>query len=98
MSAALSPVLTTVTTSLSTAMSPTLLPMILGMAAIAFWAGVFMVTSRANGDNGNVWRGIQDQVSKVISSSMLAMFILLVTSIIYFLQDQTKHLHRWIIL
>jgi hypothetical protein len=67
--------------------------MILGVVAIASWAGVFMVTSRANGDNGNVWRGIQDQVGKVIGSSMLAMFILLVTSIIYFLQDQTKSIY-----
>ena len=82
-----------VTASLSTAMSSPILPMILGVVAIALWFGVFTVTSRANGDNGNVWRGIQGQVAKVISSSMLAMFILLVTSIIYFLQDQTKSIY-----
>ena len=83
----------TVAASLSTAVSSPLLPMFLGVVAIALWFGVFMVTSRANGDNGNVWRGIQAQVAKVISSSMLAMFILLVTSIIYFLQDQTKSIY-----
>ena len=82
-----------VAASLSTAVSSPLLPMFLGVVAIALWFGVFMVTSRANGDNGNVWRGIQAQVAKVISSSMLAMFILLVTSIIYFLQDQTKSIY-----
>ena len=82
-----------VAASLSTAVSSPLLPMFLGVVAFALWFGVFMVTSRANGDNGNVWRGIQAQVAKVISSSMLAMFILLVTSIIYFLQDQTKSIY-----
>ena len=82
-----------VTASLSTAMSSPLLPMFLGVVAIALWFGVFMITSRANGDNGNVWRGIQEQVTKVISSSMIAMFILLITSIIYFLQDQTKAIY-----
>jgi hypothetical protein len=87
------PIPTNVTASLSTAMSSPILPMILGAVAIALWFSVFTVTSRANGDNGNVWRGIQGQVAKVISSSMLAMFILLVTSIIYFLQDQTKSIY-----
>lgn len=82
-----------VTASLSTAMSSPILPMFLGVVAIALWFGVFMVTSRANGDNGNVWRSIQGQVTKVISSSMIAMFILLITSIIYFLQDQTKSIY-----
>lgn len=87
------PVSTNVTASLSTAMSSPLLPMFLGVVAIALWVGVFMVTSRANNDNGNVWRSIQGQVTKVISSSMLGMFILLITSIIYFLQDQTKSIY-----
>ncbi len=82
-----------VTTSLSTAMSSPILPMFLGVVTIALWFGVLMVTSRANGDNGNVWRGIQGQVTKVISSSMIGMFILLVTSVIYFLQDQTKSIY-----
>ena len=82
-----------VTESLSTAISSPLLPMFLGVVAIALWFGVFMITSRANGDNGNVWRCIQGQVTKVVSSSMLGMFILLITSIIYFLQDQTKSIY-----
>lgn len=82
-----------VTASLSTAISSPLLPIFLGVVAIALWFGVLMITSRANGDNGNVWRGIQGQVAKVISSSMIAMFILLITSIIYFLQDQTKSIY-----
>jgi hypothetical protein len=89
------PISTNVTASLSTAMSSPLLPMFLGMVAIVSWFGVFMVTSRANSEDYNkmVWRGIKDQVSKVISSSMLGMFILLVTSVIYFLQDETKSIY-----
>ena len=89
----LQPVTTNVTASLSTAMSSPILPMFLGIVAIALWFGVFTVTSRANGDNGNGWRGIQGQVVKVVSSSMIAMFILLIASIIYFIQDQTKSIY-----
>jgi hypothetical protein len=87
------PVATNVTASLSTAMSSPILPMFLGILTIALWFGVFTVTSRANGDNGNVWRNIQGQVVKVVSYSMIAMFILLITSIIYFIQDQTKSIY-----
>ena len=93
MSVELPPVASNVTASLSTAMSSPILPMFLGIVAIALWFGVFMVTSRANGDNENIWKSIQGQVVKVVSSSMLAMFILLITSIIYFLQDQTKSIY-----
>jgi hypothetical protein len=87
------PPVANVTDSLSTAMSSPLLPMFLGVVAVALWFGVFTVTSRANGDNGNIWRNIQGQVVKVVSSSMIAMFILLVASIIYFIQDQTKSIY-----
>jgi hypothetical protein len=69
--------------------------MFLGMVAIASWMGVFIVTSKANNDgyNGNGWQSIRGQVAKVIGSTMVGMFILLVTSIIYFLQDQTKSIY-----
>jgi hypothetical protein len=80
---------------LSTALSSPILPMILGAVAIASWAGVFIMTSNANdnGYYGNSWPSIRGQVIKVIGSIMMGMFILLVTSIIYFLQDQTKSIY-----
>jgi len=81
--------------SMSTAMSSPMLPVFLGVVAIISWMGVFIVTSKANNDgyNGNGWQSIRGQVTKVISSTMVGMFILLVTSIIYFLQDQTKSIY-----
>jgi hypothetical protein len=69
--------------------------MFLGVLAIVSWAGVFIMTSNENtsGYNGNVWPTIRGQVAKVISSTMMGMFILLVISIIYFIQDQSKSIY-----
>ena len=65
---------------------------ILGMVAIGLWMGVFIQTSKVI-SNGVSWPSISGQVTKVISSTMLGMFILLITSLIYFLQDQTKSIY-----
>ncbi len=70
---------------------------IFGMIAIGLWFGVFVQTSTIIG-NGVSWLSINGQVTKVISSSMVAMFILLITSLIYFLQDQTKSIYAIFIL
>ena len=79
----------------STATSLLVIPVILGIIAVASWMGALIVTTKAisSGYTGNSWPSIRGQVAKVISSAMIAMFILLVTSIIYFLQDQTKSIY-----
>jgi hypothetical protein len=76
-------------------MSSPIIPVILGIVAIVSWMGTFIVTSKAisSGYTGNSWPSIRGQVVKVISSAMIGMFILLVASIIYFLQDQTKSIY-----
>ena len=83
-------------TLLSTAMpsteSSSAPAILLGIVAIGFWMGVFIKTSNITSDRRS-WRSIRGQVAKVIGSVMIAMFILLVTSIIYFLQDQTKAIY-----
>ena len=80
---------------ISTAISSPVLPVILGMVTIGLWASVFATTSTMISEQHkrNYWTSIQGQVAKVVSSSMIAMFILLITSIIYFLQDQTKSIY-----
>jgi mannose/fructose/N-acetylgalactosamine-specific phosphotransferase system component IID len=89
-------VLSKAKTLLSTAMpsteSSSAPAIILGIAAIGFWLGVFIKTSNITSDRRS-WRSIRGQVAKVVGSVMIAMFILLVTSIIYFLQDQTKSIY-----
>jgi hypothetical protein len=81
---------------ISTASIYTILPIFLGASAIVAWMGAFIVTSDAvtgDGYSANSWPSIRGQVAKVISSTMVGMFILLVTSIIYFIQDQTKSIY-----
>ena len=84
------------TSYLSTAMSPTessFVPtMAVGALAIASWTAVFMKTSNII-DKQPSWLTIRGQVVKVVSYNMVAMFILLVASIIYFIQDQTKSMY-----
>lgn len=63
-----------------------------GMIAISLWFGVFAKTSTVM-SNGVSWSSIRGQVAKVISSSMIAMFLLMIASLIYFLQDQTKSIY-----
>ena len=79
----------------STATSLPVIPVILGVVAVASWMGALIVTTKAisSGYTGNSWPSIRGQVTKVISSAMVGMFILLVASIIYFLQDQTKSIY-----
>lgn len=79
----------------STAISSPVLPMILGMVTIGLWVSVFATTSTmiSEEQKRNYWPSIRGQVVKVVSSTMVGMFILLVTSIIYFLQDQTKSIY-----
>jgi len=70
------------------------LPMILilGVVAIVCWGRVFIQTSNVISD-GSSWPSINGQVKKVIGSTMTAMFVLLITSLIYFLQDQSKSIY-----
>jgi len=88
-------------TSGSTAMLSMLvsLPMVmvLGVGALLLWCHVFLKTSSVISD-GASWPSIRGQVTKVIGSTMLAMFVLLITSIIYFLQDQTKSIYAVFVL
>lgn len=80
----------------STASIYTILPIFLGASAVVAWAGAFIVTSDAvtgEGYSAKSWPSIRGQVGKVIGSVMMGMFILLVTSIIYFIQDQTKSIY-----
>lgn len=91
---------TTAVTSISTALAfLTSLPaaIIFGVVAIGLWFGVFVRTSNTIG-NGVSWSSINGQVTKVVSSSMISMFVLLITSLIYFLQDQTKSIYAIFIL
>jgi hypothetical protein len=59
---------------------------VLGVAALIMWANVFFTTS----DSMNTWADIRGHVKKVIGTTISAMFILLIVSIIYFLQDQSS--------
>jgi|LauGreDrversion4_2_1035121.scaffolds.fasta_scaffold96137_4 hypothetical protein len=96
MSTSNSALLNKTTSYLSTAMPTTepsfILAMSVGALAIASWTTVFMKTSTII-DKQPSWQSIRGQVSKVVGSIMMGMFILLVTSIIYFLQDQTKSIY-----
>jgi hypothetical protein len=85
---------------LLTAIHSAALPIILGMVTIGLWATVFITVGNTIGEehSRNYWPSIKNQVVKVISSSMVAIFILLVTSIIYFLQDETKSIYAIFIL
>lgn len=58
----------------------------LGVAAIIMWGNVFLTTS----DSMNTWADISSHVKKVIGTTTAAMFILLIVSVIYFLQDQSS--------
>lgn len=73
-----------------TASSLTLVGVVgLGLLAIGLWIGVFRTTSSMISDMVD-WAAIRDQVTKVIGSTMTATVLLLIVSLIYFLQDQTK--------
>jgi len=66
--------------------------LVFGLVAIGLWMGVLIQTSNVIG-NGVSWPSIRRQVTKVISSTMVGMFILMIASLIYFLQDQTKAIY-----
>ena len=59
---------------------------VLGVGAVIMWANVFITTS----DSMNTWADIGSHVKKVIGTTTAAMFILLIVSVIYFLQDQSS--------
>jgi hypothetical protein len=58
----------------------------LGVAALIMWASVFRTTS----DSMYSWSDLSAHVKKVIGTTTASMFILLIVSIIYFLQDQSS--------
>jgi hypothetical protein len=66
--------------------------LILGVIAIGLWVHVFITTSTVISD-GSSWPSINGQVKKVIGSTMMAMFVLLIASLIYFLQDQARSIY-----
>jgi len=70
------------------------LPIIIGLGGLGLWClfKVGMQTSNMLGDLGN-WSGISFQVKKILASTMTGMFVLLIVSLIYFLQDQSKPIY-----
>lgn len=62
----------------------------LGLLAIGLWVGVLCIPYSMIRDKLLDWDAIRDQVTKVIGSTMTATVLLLIVSLIYFLQDQTK--------
>ena len=66
---------------------------VLGVGAIILWIQVFLTASNIMGDDSHSWPFISGQVKKIIGTTTVGIFILLLTSIIYFLQDQTKSVY-----
>jgi hypothetical protein len=65
---------------------------VFGLVSIGLWIGVGVKTSRMMSDIVG-WTEIRDQVTKVLGSSITATVLLLIVSLIYFLQDQTKSIY-----
>jgi hypothetical protein len=77
----------------------TSLPVVIvcGLIALGLWSGVWIQTASLAGDLPS-WNMIHSQVTKVVVTTMLVSVVLLLISLIYFIQDQTRSIYVLFIL